>query len=123
MFGHRGLWQDGWKAVAFHPPGTPFDADRWELFHLDADFSETDDLAGREPERLPALIERVVAARPSVPGAAAGRPLRRRASPRTARYHGPRRQFVFHAGMGHLPTDVAPDVRGAHTTASRPTCG
>ena len=23
MFGHRGLWQDGWKAVAFHPPGTP----------------------------------------------------------------------------------------------------
>ncbi|MGH6966765.1 MAG: arylsulfatase, partial [Phenylobacterium sp.] len=40
MFGHRGLWRDGWKAVAFHPPGTPFDEDRWELFHLDADFSE-----------------------------------------------------------------------------------
>src|SRR5690349_9243740 len=45
MFGHRGLWKDGWKAVAFHPPGTPFDADTWELFHLDRDFSETDDLA------------------------------------------------------------------------------
>jgi arylsulfatase len=27
------------------------------------------------------------------------------------RYHGQRRAFVFHAGMGHLPTDVAPDVR------------
>ena len=27
MFGHRGLWQDGWKAVAYHPPGTPFDND------------------------------------------------------------------------------------------------
>ena len=23
MFGHRGLVQDGWKAVSFHPPGTP----------------------------------------------------------------------------------------------------
>ncbi len=22
MFGHRGLWHEGWKAVAFHPPGT-----------------------------------------------------------------------------------------------------
>ena len=57
MFGHRGLWHDGWKAVAFHPPGTPFEDDRWELFHLDRDFSETDDLAAREPERLKALVD------------------------------------------------------------------
>ena len=34
MFGHRGLWQDGWKAVAFHPMGPPFEADQWELFDL-----------------------------------------------------------------------------------------
>jgi arylsulfatase len=27
------------------------------------------------------------------------------------RFHGPRKRFVFHAGMGHVPTDVAPDVR------------
>ena len=27
------------------------------------------------------------------------------------RFHGPRNRFVFHAGMGHVPTDVAPDVR------------
>ena len=45
MFGHRGLWQDGWKAVAFHPPGAPFENDAWELYHLDRDFSETNDLA------------------------------------------------------------------------------
>ena len=30
----------------------------------------------------------------------------------SARFHGPRNHFVFHKGMGHLPTDVAPDVRG-----------
>ena len=41
MFGHRGLWHEGWKAVAFHPPGTPFEGDRWELYHLDQDFSES----------------------------------------------------------------------------------
>jgi hypothetical protein len=25
--------------------------------------------------------------------------------------HGARKRYVFHAGMGHLPTEVAPDVR------------
>ncbi|MDN5925287.1 MAG: arylsulfatase, partial [Xanthomonadales bacterium] len=44
MFGHRGLWQDGWKAVAFHPLGTSFAADRWELYHLARDFAENHDL-------------------------------------------------------------------------------
>jgi arylsulfatase len=28
-----------------------------------------------------------------------------------ARFQGARNRFVFHAGMGHVPTDVAPDVR------------
>ena len=111
MFGHRGLWKDGWKAVAFHPPGTPFDDDKWELFHLDKDFSETDDLAAREPERLEALKAEWWA----VAEANKVLPLDDRFAPRfadnAARFHGARRKFVFHAGMGHLPTDVAPDVR------------
>lgn len=111
MFGHRGLWQDGWKAVAFHPPGTPFENDRWELFHLDADFSETEDLAASQPEKLQALVD--------VWWAEAERckvlPLDDRFAPRfaenAARVSGARKRFVFHAGMGHLPTEVAPDVR------------
>ncbi|MDB5448885.1 MAG: atsA [Phenylobacterium sp.] len=111
MFGHRGLWRDGWKAVAYHPPGTPFEADRWELFHLDADFSETEDLAQVEPERLKALVEAWWAQAQ----ACKVLPLDDRFGPRfaenAARFQGPRKRFVFHAGMGHLPTDVAPDVR------------
>ena len=111
MFGHRGLWHDGWKAVAFHPPGTPFDNDKWELFHLAEDFSETHDLAAAEPERLAALVkllwEQAEAHRVL--------PLDDRFGPRfaenAARFHGARTRFVFHAGMGHVPTDVAPDVR------------
>ena len=111
MFGHRGLWHDGWKAVAFHPPGTPFDSDKWELFHLAEDFSETHDLAAAEPERLAALVklwwEQAEAHQVL--------PLDDRFGPRfaenAARFHGARTRFVFHAGMGHVPTDVAPDVR------------
>lgn len=57
LAGDRGLWQDGWKAVARHEAGTDFDRDRWELYHLDADFSECDDLAKQHPERLRQLIE------------------------------------------------------------------
>ncbi|WP_316164594.1 MULTISPECIES: arylsulfatase [unclassified Bradyrhizobium] len=111
MFGHRGLWHDGWKAVAFHPSGTPFDNDRWELFHLTQDFSETHDLAAAEPERLAALVklwwEQAEAHQVL--------PLDDRFGPRfaenAARFHGARTRFTFHAGMGHVPTDVAPDVR------------
>src|SRR6202030_165673 len=52
MVGHRGLWMDGWKAVTHHESGVPFDADDWELYHLDADFSEADNLAKAHPDRL-----------------------------------------------------------------------
>jgi arylsulfatase A-like enzyme len=57
MFGHRGLWHGGWNAVAYHPPGTAYENDKWELFHLDEDFSETNDLAASKPEKLSALVK------------------------------------------------------------------
>jgi arylsulfatase A-like enzyme len=111
MFGHRGLVQGGWKAVSFHPMGSDFANDKWELYNLTRDFNEVDDLSEREPERLKAMIEawwrqaehcKVL-------------PLDDRFGPRFAdnakRFHGPRKRFVFYAGMGHVPTDVAPDVR------------
>ena len=111
MFGHRGIWDDGWKAVAFHPIGTPFDADIWELYHLDVDFAENHDLAATQPEKLAelkALWWREAKANQVLPlddrfGA--------RFADSARRYHASRNRFVFHAGMGHLPTDVAPDVR------------
>ncbi len=111
MFGHRGIWHEGWKAVAFHPIGTSFDADQWELYHLDRDFSENTDLATQHPGKLAdlkALWWSQAKANQVLPlddrfGA--------RFSENARRYHGARSQFVFHAGMGHLPTDVAPDLR------------
>jgi arylsulfatase len=116
MFGHRGLWHQGWKAVSFHPSGTPFENDKWELFHLDRDFSEVDDLAGKAPQRLEEMIKlwwREAETHNVLP-------LDDRFGPRfaenAARFHGARHQFTFHAGMGHVPTDVAPDVRSRSYT-------
>ena len=56
MQGHRGIWEDGWKAVTFHEHNADLDDDRWELYHLDEDFSECHDLVNEEPDRLAHLI-------------------------------------------------------------------
>lgn len=50
--GYRGLVNNGWKAVTAHEPGTPFEEDHWELYHIDEDFSESHDLAEQWPEKL-----------------------------------------------------------------------
>ena len=57
MFGHRAIYADGWKAVTRHTPGTSFDDDTWELYHVAEDFSECVDLATAEPDRLATLVE------------------------------------------------------------------
>ena len=60
MLGTRGIWEDGWKAAALHVPfkgSGHFDKDRWELYHVDVDRSESRDLAKEHPEKLEALIK------------------------------------------------------------------
>jgi arylsulfatase len=60
MLGTRGIWEDGWKASAVHAPFTGkgnFDKDRWELYHVEVDRSESKDLAKENPEKLAALIK------------------------------------------------------------------
>ena len=55
MAGNRGMWKDGWKAVADHVNSPSFDADKWELYHIDEDFCEARDLADVYPEKLEEL--------------------------------------------------------------------
>ena len=111
MFGHRGLWHAGWKAVAFHPPGAPYDTDRWELFHLDEDFSETNDLAAAHPDKLSTLVELWWKEAEKHQVLPLDDRFRERFVVSANRHHGARKRYVFHAGMGHLPSEVAPDAR------------
>jgi arylsulfatase A-like enzyme len=55
MMGTRGIWEDGWHAAATHAPLTGkghFDQDRWELYHVAEDRSESTDLGEKYPEKL-----------------------------------------------------------------------
>ena len=59
MLGTRGIWQDGWKAAAMHAPisgAGHFDKDQWELYHVDADRSESKNVAAEHPEKLKELV-------------------------------------------------------------------
>ena len=64
MFGNRAIWADGWKAVTIHADRMPwdinvvlpFDQDRWELYNVEEDFSEANDLADEMPDKLAEMI-------------------------------------------------------------------
>jgi arylsulfatase len=72
MLGHRALWSDGWKLVTAHISTSfkfsfgvsegeahdeEFDHDTWELYHLDEDFSELNDLAAQHPDKVRDLLD------------------------------------------------------------------
>jgi arylsulfatase A-like enzyme len=107
--GHRAIWADGWKATSLHIPGTPFDDDEWELFHLDQDFSECTNLADSEPARLRHLIDRWWAEA----GAMDVLPLDDRnielfaAAPRPGSPHA-RAVYRYFPPISHIPSDAAP---------------
>jgi arylsulfatase len=63
MLGNRGIYKDGWMATTRHGRlpwqtaggGGGFDEDKWELYNLRDDFSQADDLAGQNSEKVKEL--------------------------------------------------------------------
>jgi arylsulfatase len=115
--GHRAIYHNGWVASAFH--GVPwqvtgsidFAKDKWELYNIDKDFSQADDLAAKEPAKLKELqslfdreakkfqvyplddrfVERAV--NPARPSVIAGR-----------------NSFTYKAGTARIPEGSAPPI-------------
>ncbi len=109
MFGHRGIYADGWKAVTYHQQGRHIDEDDWELYHLDEDFSECNDLAAAEPEKLARMIELfwIEAGRYGV------LPIQEQnnrlfAGHKLAGTPGGRDRFLYHPPLDRIPADAAP---------------
>ncbi len=61
MFGNRAIYHEGWIAATRHSipwvltKNPPLKDDVWELYNIDKDFSEADDLASKNPEKLKEL--------------------------------------------------------------------
>jgi arylsulfatase A-like enzyme len=121
QFACRAIYDRGWKAVTFHPmigglytdaddPNDPFEQDRWELYHVAEDPSESRDLAAAEPERLRALQD--------LWWREAGRygvlPLQSLRIFALGRPHAvrPRQRVVLRAGAAPLPEELAPNLKG-----------
>jgi arylsulfatase len=63
LFGNRAIYHDGWTAVTLHRDKRPWvldatgtlEDDKWELYNLREDFSQSNDLAAKYPEKLAEL--------------------------------------------------------------------
>ncbi len=62
MFGNRGIYHEGWVACTRHSipwqlsaNPTPLTEDVWELYNVDADFSQANNLAKENPKKLKEL--------------------------------------------------------------------
>jgi arylsulfatase A-like enzyme len=116
MLGNRGFYHDGWMASCRHgrlpweTSGTAdFAKDTWELYDIENDFSQSEDLAARYPETLGRLRDLflVEAARYQV------FPLDDRFAERTDPSLRPghfanRTELTFYPGMTRLPEGSAP---------------
>jgi arylsulfatase len=116
MLGTRAIWEDGWKAVAMHVPFSDkgnFDKDKWELYHVDVDRSESKDLAKEHPEKLEHLkqvwIEEAemnlvlpLDDRSATELLMIERPTEEK----------PRERYVYYPGTSAIPESVAANVRG-----------
>lgn len=120
MFINRGLYHDGWWAasrvnIPWEGNPTPANPDTavWELYHLDEDFTQANDLAASRPEKLRQMQEMwwSEAARYDV------LPLDGRKTPRLngelqgrPSLAGHRKSFTYYPGVVALPAGSAPNV-------------
>jgi arylsulfatase len=123
VLGNRAIYHDGWMAsttplrlpwVAAGPAPSPGEY-KWELYHVADDFSQADDLAARQPEKLRELQKLFVSQ------AQRHHPLdasfAERADPpnRPSLDHG-RTEFSYAAGMIRIPEANAPDMKNTSFT-------
>ncbi|MBB4199803.1 arylsulfatase [Rhodoblastus sphagnicola] len=119
IFGNRAIYKDGWVAGArrYQPWEIftditkifrgGFENDRWELYHVEEDFSQAHDLADKNPEKLAELkAEFDKEARrngvyPLVPIPEPGK----RPIPAAGKTH-----FVFYDGVDRLPAQALPEI-------------
>ncbi|GAY16982.1 arylsulfatase [Mycobacterium sp. shizuoka-1] len=116
MLGTRGIWQDGWKAAALHAPISGkghFDADVWELYHVDADRAEARNVADQHPEKLQELIDAWFAeAEANFVLPLDDRPAVEQINDERPQAEPPRSRYVYFPDTSPVPESTAVNIRG-----------
>jgi arylsulfatase len=116
MFAQRAIYLDGWRAYAPWKFGDNITAkdltnEKWMLFHIDADFSESTDVAAENPEKLAELKQLwwAMASKYKVLPLD-GRGITRLMTPRPE-MSAPRDKYIYYPGTGEMEASNAADVR------------
>jgi arylsulfatase len=127
IMGSRGIYHEGWMASCFGPRApwvaAPIDIskwdplqDKWELFDTAKDFSLTNDLAAKNPEKLEelkALWMREAKENKALPiGGGLFAPLNPAEMKRTTNT-----EWTLFAGMTRIPESQAPNIRNGNLRA------
>jgi arylsulfatase A-like enzyme len=120
MFGNRAIYNDGWVAATTPPIlpwvfGTdtvPVEDYKWELYNVDKDFSEANDLAAKEPKKLRQLQDLfwAEAGKYNVLPLDNSKAERFDVSLRPSLTQG-RKEFTYYPGMVRIPEASAPDFK------------
>ncbi|MCB1130782.1 MAG: arylsulfatase [Verrucomicrobiae bacterium] len=121
MFANRALYHDGWVATttpttppwdSVAKPVDPIDGYEWELYNVDEDFSEANNLAKQEPDRLRELqrLFYIEAVKYDVLPLDNSKVERLDVSNRPSLTRG-RNEFTYREGMTRIPEGSAPDLK------------
>jgi arylsulfatase len=116
MLGTRGMWEDGWKIASIHAPLSNvgnFDKDKWQLYHVDEDRSESTDLAAKHPDKVERLVKawfEEAEANKVLP--LDDRDARTLLTIERPQSEPPRSRYVYFPGTAPVPEGVAVNVRG-----------
>jgi arylsulfatase A-like enzyme len=115
--GSRGIWENGWKASALHPPAPSnlgnFEKDGWELYHVDVDRAESRDLSKEQPEKLQSLIKAwFEEAEKNLVLPLDDRTIVEILTTPRPSDEAPRERYIYYPGASAIPESVAVSVRG-----------
>ena len=118
MLGSRAIWSDGWTAVTWHKKDSSWDDDIWELY-ADDDFTQSNDLSKKHPEKLSQLQKLWLAEAEKYNVLPLDdRRFERAADPTRPVAALPKKLYTFYPGTSILHPLAAPQIMGKEHTIS-----